>query len=101
VKATFSIILVIPSELVALSNMPIKEMTMVEPEETTIYFEKTPIMSTYVRTILFVFVFCVCVCVFVCLSFFFFFNNVISCYLFNQSKFRNLTYSFILFLHTH
>lgn len=47
-KATFAIALVIPSELTALSNTPIERMTAVEPEEVTIYFEKTPIMSTYV-----------------------------------------------------
>ncbi|KAF8960586.1 hypothetical protein BGZ46_001541 [Entomortierella lignicola] len=46
-KATFSIALVVPSELEALSNMPIKEMSAVEPEQKTVYFEKTPIMSTY------------------------------------------------------
>lgn len=47
-KATFSVALVIPFELVALSNTPIKEMTAVEPDVKTVYFEKTPIMSTYV-----------------------------------------------------
>ncbi|KAG0211144.1 hypothetical protein BGX28_008454 [Mortierella sp. GBA30] len=46
-KATFSVALVVPSNLTALSNMPIKEMTAVEPEVVTVYFEKTPIMSTY------------------------------------------------------
>ncbi|KAF9947569.1 hypothetical protein BGZ70_002613 [Mortierella alpina] len=46
-KATFSIALVVPSHLTALSNMPIKEMTAVEPEVVTVYFDKTPIMSTY------------------------------------------------------
>ncbi|KAG0040333.1 hypothetical protein BGZ82_003638 [Podila clonocystis] len=46
-KATFAIALVIPSELTALSNTPIERMTAVEPEEITIYFEKTPVMSTY------------------------------------------------------
>ncbi|KAF9559183.1 hypothetical protein EC968_006724 [Mortierella alpina] len=46
-KATFSITLVVPSHLTALSNMPIKEMTAVEPEVVTVHFEKTPIMSTY------------------------------------------------------
>ncbi|KAF9354276.1 hypothetical protein BGX26_007906 [Mortierella sp. AD094] len=46
-KATFSVALVVPSELEALSNMPVKEITMVEPEEKTVYFEKTPVMSTY------------------------------------------------------
>ncbi|KAI7832592.1 peptidase family M1-domain-containing protein [Gamsiella multidivaricata] len=46
-KATFSIKLVIPVDLVALSNMPVESVTMVEPEEKTVHFEKTPIMSTY------------------------------------------------------
>ncbi|KAF9432108.1 hypothetical protein BGZ76_011251 [Entomortierella beljakovae] len=46
-KATFSIKLVVPSELEALSNMPVEQITMVEPEEKTVHFEKTPIMSTY------------------------------------------------------
>ncbi|KAG0053574.1 hypothetical protein BGZ83_000858 [Gryganskiella cystojenkinii] len=47
-KATFSVALVIPFELTALSNTPVKEMTAVEPDVKTVYFEKTPIMSTYV-----------------------------------------------------
>ncbi|KAF9313328.1 hypothetical protein BGZ89_009284, partial [Linnemannia elongata] len=47
VKATFSIKLCVPSELVALSNMPVEQITAVEPEEMTYHFEKTPIMSTY------------------------------------------------------
>ncbi|KAG0022145.1 hypothetical protein BGZ80_000958 [Entomortierella chlamydospora] len=46
-KATFSIKLVVPTELDALSNMPVEEITMVEPEEKTVHFQKTPIMSTY------------------------------------------------------
>ncbi|KAF9908821.1 hypothetical protein BX616_011369 [Lobosporangium transversale] len=47
VKATFSVALVVPWELEALSNMPIKEMTSVDPAVKTVYFEKTPVMSTY------------------------------------------------------
>ncbi|KAF9908820.1 hypothetical protein BX616_011368 [Lobosporangium transversale] len=47
VKATFSIKLVVPVELEALSNMPVESITQVEPEEKTVHFEKTPIMSTY------------------------------------------------------
>ncbi|KAF9148112.1 hypothetical protein BGX20_006449, partial [Mortierella sp. AD010] len=50
-KATFSIKLVVPTELDALSNMPVEEITMVEPEEKTVHFEKTPIMSTYHESI--------------------------------------------------
>ncbi|KAF8929306.1 peptidase family M1-domain-containing protein [Dissophora ornata] len=46
-KATFSIKLVVPTELEALSNMPIEQITMIEPEEKTVHFEKTPVMSTY------------------------------------------------------
>ncbi|KAG0041376.1 hypothetical protein BGZ83_001887 [Gryganskiella cystojenkinii] len=46
-KATFSIKLVVPVELEALSNMPVELITQVEPEEKTVHFEKTPIMSTY------------------------------------------------------
>lgn len=49
VKATFSIKLKVPTGLVALSNMPVESITAVEPEEMTYHFEKTPIMSTYVR----------------------------------------------------
>lgn len=48
VKATFSVTLVVPFALEALSNMPVKEITAVEPDVKTVYFEKTPIMSTYV-----------------------------------------------------
>ncbi|KAF9579249.1 hypothetical protein BGW38_004571, partial [Lunasporangiospora selenospora] len=47
VKATFSIKLCVPSELTALSNMPVEQITAVEPEEMTYHFEKTPVMSTY------------------------------------------------------
>ncbi|KAG0365379.1 hypothetical protein BGZ54_006572 [Gamsiella multidivaricata] len=46
-KATYSISLVVPTELVALSNMPVSSVTQVEPEQKTVNFEKTPIMSTY------------------------------------------------------
>ncbi|KAF9157239.1 hypothetical protein DFQ26_008951 [Actinomortierella ambigua] len=46
-KATFAISLDIPSELTALSNMPVKELTAVEPERITYHFETTPVMSTY------------------------------------------------------
>jgi len=48
IKATYSISLVIPSELVALSNMPVASMSQVDPAVLTVNFEKTPIMSTYV-----------------------------------------------------
>ncbi|KAF9364033.1 hypothetical protein BGX34_002684 [Mortierella sp. NVP85] len=47
IKATYSISLVIPSELVALSNMPVASMSQVDPAVLTVNFEKTPIMSTY------------------------------------------------------
>ncbi|KAF9928204.1 hypothetical protein FBU30_002547 [Linnemannia zychae] len=47
IKATFDISLKIPVELEALSNMPVKEMTAVDPDYKTIHFETTPIMSTY------------------------------------------------------
>lgn len=60
VKATFSVTLVVPFALQALSNMPQMQlkhmMTAVEPDVKTVYFEKTPIMSTYVSTFVFVFV---------------------------------------------
>ncbi|KAF9189711.1 hypothetical protein BGZ51_009352 [Haplosporangium sp. Z 767] len=46
-KATFSVALVVPFDLTALSNMPVMEMTAVDPSEKTVYFEKTPVMSTY------------------------------------------------------
>ncbi|KAF9986146.1 hypothetical protein BGZ75_002192 [Mortierella antarctica] len=46
-KATYSISLVVPTELVALSNMPVESVTQVEPEQKTVNFEKTPVMSTY------------------------------------------------------
>ncbi|KAF9944908.1 hypothetical protein BGZ70_004228 [Mortierella alpina] len=46
-KATFSIKLVVPVELEALSNMPVEGITQVEPEEKTVHFAKTPVMSTY------------------------------------------------------
>ncbi|KAG0220142.1 peptidase family M1-domain-containing protein [Mortierella sp. GBAus27b] len=47
IKATFSVTLVVPFALEALSNMPVKLITAVEPDVKTVHFEKTPIMSTY------------------------------------------------------
>lgn len=52
-KATFSVTLVVPFAMEALSNMPVKEITAVESDVKTVYFEKTPIMSTYVSFIFF------------------------------------------------
>ncbi|GJJ77589.1 aminopeptidase 2 [Entomortierella parvispora] len=46
-KATFSAALVVPKELTALSNTPVKEITDVGSDVKTVHFEKTPIMSTY------------------------------------------------------
>jgi aminopeptidase N len=49
-KATFGVEIEIPEDLVALSNMPEKETKKGKKEGTKIVsFEKTPIMSTYVR----------------------------------------------------
>ncbi|KAA8528872.1 hypothetical protein F0562_036227 [Nyssa sinensis] len=45
-KATFKITLEVPSELVALSNMPIAEQK-VEGKLKTVYYQESPIMSTY------------------------------------------------------
>ncbi|KAF9079195.1 hypothetical protein BGX23_004782, partial [Mortierella sp. AD031] len=45
-KATYSISLTVPTELVALSNMPVASETQ-EGDKKTVHFEKTPIMSTY------------------------------------------------------
>ncbi|KAI1297726.1 hypothetical protein EDD11_007006 [Mortierella claussenii] len=47
VKATFSVKLVVPFAMEALSNMPVESITAVEPDVKTVHFEKTPIMSTY------------------------------------------------------
>ncbi|KAA8546229.1 hypothetical protein F0562_003032 [Nyssa sinensis] len=45
-KATFKITLEVPSELVALSNMPVIE-EKVDGNLKTVYFQESPIMSTY------------------------------------------------------
>lgn len=46
VQATFKITLDVPSDLVALSNMPVIEEKK-EGDIKTVYFEESPIMSTY------------------------------------------------------
>ena len=46
-KATFDVTLVIPSEVVAISNMPIANETEARPGYKAVRFEETPIMSTY------------------------------------------------------
>ena len=46
-KATFDFAIEIPDDLVALSNMPVKEETPVEGSKKLVSFERTPIMSTY------------------------------------------------------
>ncbi|XWS16195.1 hypothetical protein CRYUN_Cryun34aG0064300 [Craigia yunnanensis] len=45
-KATFKITLDLPSELIALSNMPIKD-EKITGNVKTVYFEESPIMSSY------------------------------------------------------
>ncbi|KAI8598881.1 peptidase family M1-domain-containing protein [Dissophora ornata] len=47
VKATFSVVSVVPFAMQALSNMPVKEITAVENDIKTVYFERLSIMSTY------------------------------------------------------
>ncbi|CAH1790124.1 unnamed protein product, partial [Owenia fusiformis] len=46
VKATFDVTLTVPSNRVALSNMPVKSES-VEGELKTLSYERTPVMSTY------------------------------------------------------
>ena len=46
-KATFDVTLVIPSKVVAISNMPIANETEARPGYKAVRFEETPIMSTY------------------------------------------------------
>ena len=46
-KASFEVTLVIPSDLVAVSNTPIVEETEPEPDLKSITFGETPVMSTY------------------------------------------------------
>lgn len=45
-QATFKITLDVPSDLTALSNMPIADENL-EGNIRTVYFEESPIMSTY------------------------------------------------------
>ncbi|XP_057455124.1 aminopeptidase M1-like isoform X2 [Lotus japonicus] len=45
-KATFKVTLTVPSELAALSNMPV-ENENIDGELKTVYFEESPLMSTY------------------------------------------------------
>ena len=47
-KASFELTLVIPSDLVALSNTPVVEETQAEPGFKKLRFAETPVMSTYV-----------------------------------------------------
>jgi len=47
IKATFKVTLIIPSELVAVSNMSIVRESEVEPGLKRLEFGETPIMSTY------------------------------------------------------
>ncbi|TLS25061.1 hypothetical protein PpBr36_07516 [Pyricularia pennisetigena] len=46
-KATFDIAIEIPSDQVALSNMPVKESKEIAPGKTLVSFDRTPVMSTY------------------------------------------------------
>ncbi|XP_001599897.2 puromycin-sensitive aminopeptidase isoform X2 [Nasonia vitripennis] len=50
-KATFDISLVVPNDLVALSNMPVKSATPAGQNLQTLAFETTPVMSTYLVAI--------------------------------------------------
>lgn len=45
-QATFKVTLTVPSEYTALSNMPV-ESEKLDGELKTVYFEESPIMSTY------------------------------------------------------
>lgn len=45
-KATFTVMLDVPSQLMALSNMPVLEEKINGPFKT-VYFQKSPLMSTY------------------------------------------------------
>ncbi|XP_058750253.1 aminopeptidase M1-like [Vicia villosa] len=45
-KATFKVTVTVPSELTALSNMPV-ENEKLDGELKTVYFEESPLMSTY------------------------------------------------------
>jgi puromycin-sensitive aminopeptidase len=46
-KATFDVTLVVPKDLVALSNMDVKSTTEVDGGLKSVVFNRTPIMSTY------------------------------------------------------
>ena len=46
-KATFALSIEIPNDQVALSNMPEKESKPTEDDRKIVYFERTPVMSTY------------------------------------------------------
>ena len=46
-KATFDVTLVVPSELVVLSNMPVESETEAKPGVKAVHFGDTPVMSTY------------------------------------------------------
>ena len=47
VKATFDLTLVVPSQLVAISNMPVADETEIRPGFNAMRFAETPVMSTY------------------------------------------------------
>ena len=46
-KATFDFAIEIPSDQVALSNMPVKDTQSVGSDKTLVSFERSPVMSTY------------------------------------------------------
>ncbi|KAK0609929.1 peptidase family M1-domain-containing protein [Bombardia bombarda] len=46
-KATFDFSIEIPADQVALSNMPVKEITAAGPDKKLVAFETSPVMSTY------------------------------------------------------
>ena len=46
-KATFDVTLVVPSDLQAVSNMPVESETETGPGLKTVRFQQTPVMSTY------------------------------------------------------
>ena len=46
-KATFEVSLVVPSNLVALSNMPVAEVVPADNNLKVVVFDRSPIMSTY------------------------------------------------------
>ena len=46
-KATFDLTLVVPSDMTAVSNMPVAEEREVRPGVKSVSYERTPVMSTY------------------------------------------------------